>query len=959
MKRKLQFVLFVLLTNILQAQGQVLTSESFDGSINWHTEIIDSTTNWEFATAGGYPDCAVHSTPGMGRFDSYNAENGSSAIMVSPAFDLSDSRGEVKFWMYRSWGAASPKVEVYISTDDSTSINATLIGSAYYHYPEAPASEEIGWYEFTLQIPESYNSDENYLILKAISSGSGGMMYIDDISVNAVPKKDASITTITSPVNGSKKGQHDVTVTLKNKGSENMTSCNILYNINGITGSYNWSGNLDYLACEDVTISTNFDFPGGNNSVLVWSDYTDDGDSSNDTLDLTLSFSPLPLPYIQKFDSENDFSSMKTASYGSYNWEFSSENTYSAPGAAKYESSWSSNGNWTMLVTPAFDLSVGPGVLNFRMYRDSCEYLSVWGDGEEEILEVYISTDDTTSSGAALLASIHRDRTLDPVVEEDGWYEYRYALPDNFKTDENYLIFKAYSDYGNDMYIDDISIVPSHKVTYRTNGFGIVTSRQNTIIVDSGGYVDYGCDVVFTATPDEYYQVKQWLVNGVVINDYNKRTYIVSDISESIDIYVEFEAIKFPVNYTITGSEGLLTATVSDTLITSGSLITGGSAVLFNAIPPDHCRVKKWTVNDTEIPDYTDNSYFCSELDDTIDVTVEFELATYPVNYSVFEGEGAITASVNGESINSGDKIIDGSGVVFTASPKEHYCVKQWVINDSVVTDHKDTQYTVSSLNDTINLTVEFEKLQVYEVTFSTNGNNGTLSAEVADTSITSGNMIDKGSEIVFTANPNKHYKVKQWMVNDSVLTNYTAPSYSYLDLNEPINVKVEYEVIKYEVTFSVIEGNGTISAKTSNAVFSSGDSISEGSQVEFTANPDNGYGVSTWLVNNVEIIDNTSPTYTISSISEITDVKVKFGNTSSITSFSGDNIGFYPNPTTNGFYFNTNKTETVLLKIYNAEGQIVLSNEASNGDYIDVSKLEQGIYIIKTEKYSSKLIIE
>ena len=91
----------------------------------------------------------------------------------------------------------------------------------------------------------------------------------------------------------------------------------------------------------------------------------------------------------------------------------------------------------------------GTYTVSFWMYRDN------WVAADK--LEVYVNTTQT-SVGGTLLGTINRDRNQSPVVGTNGWYQYTFTIPGAFNTSTNYIVFKATSGFGNDIYVDDISV---------------------------------------------------------------------------------------------------------------------------------------------------------------------------------------------------------------------------------------------------------------------------------------------------------------------------------------------------------------------------------------------------------------------------------------------------------------------------------------------------------------------
>ncbi|MDD4765814.1 MAG: carboxypeptidase-like regulatory domain-containing protein, partial [Atribacterota bacterium] len=90
-----------------------------------------------------------------------------------------------------------------------------------------------------------------------------------------------------------------------------------------------------------------------------------------------------------------------------------------------------------------------------------------------------------------------------------------------------------------------------------------------------------------------------------------------------------------------------------------------------------------------------------------------------------------------------------------------------------------------------------------YTVTFP-GPDNGSLSAKVDDVAINSGDDIEKGKSVVFTATPVQDWQIKDWYINGSSIGS-TNETYTIDSLSSDINITVEFEEIPpatYEVTF-------------------------------------------------------------------------------------------------------------------------------------------------------------
>ena len=156
--------------------------EDFESGLNcWdvsYTSTNSSSYQWNVVTTGTAPDCTPHGGSNMLKYQSFNASEGSTSTMISPAFDFSQNM-MMSFWMYRTTLYASDTdVLVYIN-NLPTEENATLLTTVTLH------STTTGWEEQEIIFPTEL-SGTHYVILKAVSD-YGGNMYVDDLTIKVVP----------------------------------------------------------------------------------------------------------------------------------------------------------------------------------------------------------------------------------------------------------------------------------------------------------------------------------------------------------------------------------------------------------------------------------------------------------------------------------------------------------------------------------------------------------------------------------------------------------------------------------------------------------------------------------------------------------------------------------------------------------------------------------------------------
>ena len=157
--------------------------EDFESGLNcWdvsYTSTNSSSYQWNVVTTGTDPDCTPHGGSNMVKYQSYNASEGSTSTMISPAFDFSQNM-MMSFWMYRTTSYASDNDSVLVYINNlPTEENATLLTTVTLH------STTTGWEEQEIIFPTEL-SGTHYVILKAVSD-YGGNMYVDDLTIKVVP----------------------------------------------------------------------------------------------------------------------------------------------------------------------------------------------------------------------------------------------------------------------------------------------------------------------------------------------------------------------------------------------------------------------------------------------------------------------------------------------------------------------------------------------------------------------------------------------------------------------------------------------------------------------------------------------------------------------------------------------------------------------------------------------------
>jgi hypothetical protein len=383
--------------------------------------------------------------------------------------------------------------------------------------------------------------------------------------------------------------------------------------------------------------------------------------------------------------------------------------------------------NATVHVRPTVNISEGN---NLRLYVAIVEKRTERNkktNGESEFFQV-MKKFMPDANGIAL-----GNLTANQIVTQElSWiFKGEYRLPANANSPINHSIEHSIEHFHNLEVVAWVqhtgtkaiynSGTPVNETVFNTvnysvvNGNGSLTAKINgsgALSINSGTNIVTGSKAVeFTASPNECYKVKEWKLNGVVVAGNTTNNF--SHVAEGdIDVTVEFEKNLIVATYSVINGNGTITATTNEEPFNSGDGIDACNTVKFTATPNLGYKVKEWRLNGNLVPGNTSNTYSLLAKND-VTVTVEFKEAdSFSIMFNVTNGNGALTATVNGESIGNGDKVFEGSTVEFTAIPDENYEVKEWKRNNVVVPDNI-TNYYATTISAETKVTVEFMKSNV------------------------------------------------------------------------------------------------------------------------------------------------------------------------------------------------------------------------------------------------------
>ena len=252
----------------------------------------------------------------------------------------------------------------------------------------------------------------------------------------------------------------------------------------------------------------------------------------------------------------------------------------------------------------------------------------------------------------------------------------------------------------------------------------------------------------------------------------------------------------------VNGEYGTISATINDEPVEGGDFVETGKTIVFTALPIEGYMVKEWKVNG-EVFDVKSNNSIEIIVNNYIDVTVEFQkINNFSVIYGTINEFGTLSAATADEvEIVSGESLLIGTKIIFTAVPEERYEVSKWVVNNELIPDFTENEYIIESLDKDVDVTVEFLAIPCFSVVYGTANEFGTLSAIADEIEINSGESIIRGTKIIFTATPEEEYEISKWIVNNELIPDYTGNEYVIESLDKDIEVTVDF--IEKEVGIS------------------------------------------------------------------------------------------------------------------------------------------------------------
>ena len=557
---------------------------------------------------------------------------------------------------------------------------------------------------------------------------------------------------------------------------------------------------------------------------------------------------------------------------------------------------------------------------------------------------------------------------------------------------KNTIIQRADKDLNVEVsFLKDIKL---YTVEYIAGEGGTIAATVGTDAkaIQSNDQVEQGAVITFTATPQEGYELDQWMVNGnpaVAGADTKIEGNKLIVTLGNQDLKVEATFKKLPVTYEVTYSAGeggdIIGATFNGrTTIPSGSKVNENDYMRFTAKPNTEqgYKVDQWIVNGEVQSQLAGRPYITWQIKTKTDVKVTFKKEQmYEVDYKPDNEWGTIEAYYydggRKVAVEPKAKVKEGTFVEFQAAVKDGYVLDAWTNNgEEIPVADIETLKASITLRANAVIDVKYHKLVVKHAVSFTAGEGGAIAATVGTEAkaIQSKDQVEQGAVITFTATPQEGYELDQWMVNDkpAVAAADTKIEGNKLIVtlgDQDLKVEVTFKkvIVKHAVTFTAGEG-GTIAATVGAEAktIESNDQVEQGAVITFTATPQEGYELDQWMVDGKPAVAGADTKIEGNKLivtlgDQDLKVEVSFKKVNAISQISEAELAVYPNPFAERIVI-TIPAECIGQTAYltSMQGEVVLQmtlDQVETVLYTDA--LSHGTYLLRVGSQSQLLIKE
>ena len=240
----------------------------------------------------------------------------------------------------------------------------------------------------------------------------------------------------------------------------------------------------------------------------------------------------------------------------------------------KYNSYDIGENQWTSLITPKFIFPNYFYDVNLWIYRTSGTYSNI-----EEGVEIYINS-SKSFNGATKIGYISNNKLAEPFTSNSGWYNYSCNIGIE-GVGERYIILKAISQRGYNIYIDDLSITPSQYLAPIIKTDSITNITYNSATIHASFY--QGTEpVISTGIEYRQYFNNNWTTLPITTTT-NQISATISQLSQN-ELYLvrPYVVTATGINYQTKIDSFMTQPLIPTIVITDTAIFTSPTSIVVN-----------------------------------------------------------------------------------------------------------------------------------------------------------------------------------------------------------------------------------------------------------------------------------------------------------------------------------------------------------------------------------------
>ena len=434
------------------------------------------------------------------------------------------------------------------------------------------------------------------------------------------------------------------------------------------------------------------------------------------------------------------------------------------------------------------------------------------------------------------------------IIPDDG-YVLKTVVPSELLSDDGTVVNKEITVSRNLEISATTERIAEYTVNWSVNddaGATVIITAGETALAN-GNSVRKGKVVSVSVTPSKGYNLENVKINEIdqALNDGTFSKELTVDAAVNIEVTVK----KKEYSLTVSGHENA-TVTVDGVDYSASTKLTHGEESEIKVKASSGYRLISLTLDGetTNTDGLSEKTLKIKPEKDVSLVIVTAEIPSQGINWTVSEN-AEISVTVNGQKIDNGAQIQDGTELIVKIAAKEGYELESVEIGGvSYPLDDVSTFETQITVSGTISIKAEVKPKQ-YHLTVTAEKAVVLINGKPYTEDLT----VAFGAKISITAEADEGFAIKSLLVNGTVK-------------DQPVSVTVESDLIiivetekveeqdkaeRFNVTWTINDETGvTVKVSNSEGQVVNGSSLENGSIVNIDVLANDGYEIETIMIN-------------------------------------------------------------------------------------------------------------